>query len=364
MIPISKVEIDEEIENEVLSVLRSGSIAQGPKVKELEDLFASMMGIRNVVAVNNGTTALVAALELMDVSDGDEVITSPFTFVATVNAILRTGATIRFADISSEDFNVSPVDIERKINNNTKILVPVHLYGQMADMNSISKLADKNKLRVIEDAAQSHLARQGRMYAGYVDIGCFSLYATKNITSAEGGLITTNDDTLAEKLRILRNQGMRNRYEYVMSGNNYRLTDVHAAICMPQLRRYPDIVLRRRKNAERLANELSNLNWITVPKVMPDREHVWHQFTILIDSDFRLSRGQVSELLSDRGVATGAYYPKTIQEYDCFKSHPQIACDSTPIAKDIASRCLSLPVHPGLTSEDISHIINSLKALG
>ena len=197
MIPISTVELGPEVEASVLGVLRSGIIAQGPMVARAEQLFAELIDVDHVVAVNNGTTALVAAIQALGLEPGDEVITTPFTFVATINAILAAGATVRFADISDVDFNIDPARISDAITGRTRAIMPVHLYGQCANMPEIVAIADRHGLAVIEDAAQAHGARVGNRSAGTWGIGCFSLYATKNLTSGEGGFVTTNDEALS-----------------------------------------------------------------------------------------------------------------------------------------------------------------------
>jgi perosamine synthetase len=363
MIPISHVDFDEEVIQEVVQVLRSGMIAQGPKVKELEDLFAAKMNVRHVVAVNNGTTALVAALQVLNLQSGDEVITSPFTFVATVNAILHVGATVRFADIKEDDFNVDPLEIEKKINSKTKVLLPVHLYGQTADMDRIAQIAQLRNLRIVEDCAQAHFAQNGERFAGTWGIGTFSMYATKNITTGEGGLLSTDDDFIADQLRVLRNQGMRQRYQYEMSGNNYRLTDMQAAMCIPQVHNYEQKLHIRRRNAEHLTSSIESLSWLKAPRELANRSHVWHQYTVLIDPDSGLERDQIVQYLFENGVTAGVYYPRIIRHYDCFSSNELVADDATPIAESIAKRCISLPIHPGVTPEDVDHIGHVLKRM-
>jgi len=328
-------------------------IAQGPVVAELEAAFAEMCGVKHVVAVNNGTTALIAALESLDLQPGDEVVTSPFTFVATINAILKVGATARFADINTSDFNVSAATMVERVTKRTKALMPVHLYGQVADMESIAPLATQHGLELVEDAAQSHLASQNGRMAGTWGVGCFSLYATKNLTSGEGGLISTNDDLVADRLRVLRNQGMRQRYQYEMAGNNYRLTDLQAAVCLPQLSRYADAVESRRTNAALLTEALSGIDWLQTPTQLENRGHVWHQYTLLVSRDAPATRDEVSERLSQAGVGSGFYYPRVAFDYDCYRNHPQIVADDVPVAFDVAARCISIPVHPGVTESDV-----------
>jgi dTDP-4-amino-4,6-dideoxygalactose transaminase len=316
-----------------------------------------------VVAVNNGTTALIAALQLLDLEPGDEVITSPFTFVATLNAIIESGATVRFADISSDDFNIDPAHVTDVVNERTKVLLPVHLYGQCADMGRLADIASTANLFVVEDAAQAHGARIADRSAGSWGLGCFSLYATKNLTSAEGGLISTSDESLADRLRILRNQGMRQRYAYVMAGNNYRLTDLQAAVCLPQLSGYSDQVAIRQENARRLNEGLGGLGGIRVPETLPERHHVWHQYTILVGDDARLNRDGLAEALTNAGIGCGVYYPRTVFDYDCYRDHPQVTPVDVPVASDVARRCLSLPVHPGLSEGDLDRIVTTMSSL-
>ena len=362
-ISISSVVLDSNVEAMVLEVLRSGVIAQGPVVKRLEDEFAQLTGVKHVVAVNNGTTALIAAVSALGLEPGDEVITSPFTFVATLNAIIAAGATARFADIGRADFNVDPTALEAAITPRTKVLLPVHLYGQCADMVEISKLSSERGLHLIEDAAQAHGARVGSRAAGSWGIGCFSLYATKNLTSAEGGLISTHDDAIADHLRVLRNQGMRQRYQYEMAGNNFRLTDLQAAVCVPQLRTYESNVAARQGNAAALSEGLSGVGGVTTPAALPDRHHVWHQYTILVEDDARLTRDQLIGALTTAGIGCGIYYPKLVFDYDCYHGHPQVVEDCFPVAADVVRRCVSLPVHHHLTSSQIDRIVSTITEL-
>jgi len=362
-IPISTVRLGADVEASVLEVIRSGVIAQGPMVKRLEDEFAAMIGVDHVVAVNNGTTALIAAMQVLDLQPGDEVITSPFTFVATINAILGAGATVRFADISTDDFNVDPAAVAPLINDRTKVLMPVHLYGQCADMTAISELAVRHDLALVEDAAQAHGARIGERDAGSWGIGCFSLYATKNLTSGEGGLISTNDDRIADRLRVLRNQGMRQRYQYEMAGNNYRMTDLQAAVCVPQLAGYAANVAARQHNAATLNEALADVDGLTVPQQLPGRHHVWHQYTVLLDADAPISRDQLIDGLTAKGIGCGMYYPKTVFDYDCYRTDPRVGDDPVPVATSVAARCVSLPVHPYLSESDLVRIAGAVRSV-
>jgi len=362
VIPISVVDV-RDAEPLVLDVLRSGVIAQGPMVARLEDGIAELVGVRHAVAVNNGTTALVAAMQVLDLQPGDEVITSPFTFVATLNAILEAGATALFADIGEDDFAIDPAAVKAAITSRSTVLMPVHLYGQMADMDGLVPLVEQHGMTLIEDAAQALGATHTGRGAGAFGIGCFSFYATKNLTTGEGGAITTDDDELADRLRVLRNQGMRARYQYEMAGHNYRLTDLQAALAIPQLERYDDIVDCRRTNAAALSAGLRDIPGVQVPAELPGRSHVWHQFTVLLSADADVSRDEVAAGLLERGVGAGIYYPRPVYDYGCYRDHPRVLIEPVPIAESVASRCLSLPVHQHLTPAEIEQIIEAVGAV-
>lgn len=361
MIPISTVQIDDEIERGVIEVLRSGMIAQGPKVAELEALFAQVCGVSHAVAVNNGTTALVAALKMIQAPKNSVVITSPFTFVATINAAVEAGLRVRFADIDEDIFNITADSINEVEQKDVSIVMPVHLYGQCAGMTSISELAREKNLSIIEDAAQAHGATHNGGAAGSFGVGCFSFYATKNITTGEGGIITTNDDSVADRLRIYRNQGMRQRYQYEMPGTNYRMTDVQAAIGIPQIKKINQINIARNKNAEFLNNALEDVSEISTPKTAPGNTHVWHQYTIRINESSRRTRDEVMAFLGESGVASGVYYPKLAHDYECFRDNPQIEVSETPVAAKIVGQVLSLPVHQYLTEENLVHIAETVR---
>jgi dTDP-4-amino-4,6-dideoxygalactose transaminase len=359
-IPITTVRLGPEVEQAVLDVIRSGSIAQGPVVKRLEDEFAAMIGVRHVVAVNNGTTALIAAMQVLDLQPGDEVITSPFTFVATLNAVLQAGATVRFADIDPVTFNIDPASVEALVNDRTRALMPVHLYGQCADMVAIDALARRYGLALVEDAAQAHGADVAGRSAGAWGIGCFSLYATKNLTSGEGGLISTDDDEVADRLRLLRNQGMRRRYEYEMAGNNYRMTDLQAAVCVPQLAQYDEVVAARQRNAAVLSMGLADAPGVIVPVAMTDRRHVWHQYTIRLADDAAVDRAALVAGLEARGIGCGVYYPRPAFDYDCYRGDSRVVVDDVPMAVSVAERCLSLPVHQYLTMGELHRVVDAV----
>jgi perosamine synthetase len=356
-IPIARPTFGRAEEEAVLAVLRSGTIAQGSVVAHFEELCAAMAGTEHAVAVSNGTVALEACLEILGIGPGDEVITSPFTFAATLNVILRRGATARFADID-EDFTVDPAAVESLIGERTRLLLPVHLYGLMADMEALAGIATRHGLGIVEDAAQAHGASQGGRRAGGYGLGCFSFYATKNVTSAEGGVITTDSAGHAERLRILRNQGMRDRYDYAMIGQNWRLTDLAAALAVPQMERLESIIAGRNRNASLLGERLAGDAGITTPRVPAGRTHVWHQYTVLLPDG--CDRDHVIAAMRERGVGAGAYYPRLVWDYDSYRDHPGVIAGDTPRAADAARRCLSLPVRPELTEADLERVAGAL----
>jgi perosamine synthetase len=361
MIPISSVHTDQEEEKLVLQVLRSGRLAQGPMVERFEELFSSLVGSRFAVAVSSGTAALVLAIESLELREGDEVITTPFTFVAVLNALLRAGATIRFADIG-EDFNLDPSSVEAVTSERTRAIVPVHLYGQPADLDGIMKVASPNEYSVIEDAAQAHGAKfEGRSVGAFGYCGCFSFYATKNVTMGEGGIVTTDDEGLADHIRLVRGQGMRKRYEYEALGHNYRLTELQAAVGIPQLSRLEKNNEVRRSNAHSLTKALDGIHGLSLPREIPGRHHVYHQYTVRLMEGAQLDRDGLAGKLLKNGVETGIYYPRLVHDYDCFRGHPQIKPDPTPFAESATREVLSLPVHPQLTPGDIEEIATSVR---
>lgn len=361
VIPISAVRLPEAAADSVLNVLRSGQLAQGVQVSELELRVADLLGVRHVVAVSNGTAALTAAMKSLCLPRGSEVVTSPFTFVATVNACLLAGLRVRFSDITLDDFNLDPAAVADAIGPDTRALLPVHLFGQMADMPTLSAIAAEQGLELVEDAAQAFMASNGGRAAGTWGTGCFSLYATKNITSGEGGLISTDDGERAAWLRAYRNQGMVQRYVYEMVGENIRMTDLQAALVQPQLDVYAENVAARVRNARLLREGLSDVGWLTLPSESPARGHVWHQFTVLVADDAPLTREELASGLAARGVGSGVYYPRLLGDYPHIGDDPRVTRGVTPNAERAARTCLSLPVHPGVSESDVERIVEAVR---
>lgn len=357
MIRVSEPHFGPEVEALVLDVLRSGQVAQGPMVARLEDLGAAMAGARFAVAVANGTVSLEAAFEAMEIGPGDEIVTTPFTFAATINAALRSGATVRFADILP-DFTIDPAAVAALVGPATAAIVPVHLYGLPADMDGIMALAGRHGLAVVEDAAQAHGAAHHGRRVGSFGVGSFSFYATKNVACGEGGLLTTSDEGLARRLRQLRNQGMVERYRYETVGRNLRMTDLQAALGIPQLERLDATNERRRANAAVLTKLLDGVDGLTLPEVPAGRSHVWHQYTVLLPPG--ADRNAVAERMRADGIDSGVYYPRLVWDYPVYREHPGIVQDDTPRARLAAEGCLSLPVHPGLGSMELEQVAEAL----
>ena len=353
MIPIAKPLIGDEEKQAVLEVLDSGILAQGPRVKAFEQAFAEMCGVDHAIATTSGTTALHVALLAHDIGPGDEVITAPFTFIASANSILFTGATPVFVDIDPFTYNIDPEQIEAAITPKTKAIMPVHLFGLMADMAPIMEIAKKHGLIIIEDACQSHGADYHGKRSGSFGTGTFSLYPTKNMTSAEGGMITTNDAKIAENCRVIRQHGMRRRYYHDELGFNFRMTDVHAAIGFAQLQKLEHFNEMRIKHARYLTE---NLRGVVTPVVPEGSRHVFHQYTI------RMRNGKRDDLiayLKEHEIGSGIYYPVPIHKQTFYMQ--ELGYDlSMPESERAAAEVLSLPVHPGLSQADLDTIVGAV----
>jgi dTDP-4-amino-4,6-dideoxygalactose transaminase len=328
----------------------------------LEEIFAKIHGVHHAVAVNSGTTALVAAMQVLGVRPGDEVITSPFSFAATLNAIIQAGGRARFADIR-DDFTIDPDAVADLVNQRTVMLLPVHLYGLPADMEQIRALADRHGLAILEDAAQAVGATYHGQPVGSFGVGAFSLYATKNVTSGEGGVITTDDAAIADRLTVLRNQGMASPYQYEMPGHNYRLTDLQAALVVPQLLRLDQINGARAANAELLNEGLHDVPGLIPPHASAGRTHAWHQYTVRLLPGAPVDRDTFRKRLGDARIDTACYYPRLMHDYACYRDHPLVAPDPTPNAARIAQQVISLPVHPGVTRSDGQRIVNEVRCV-
>jgi dTDP-4-amino-4,6-dideoxygalactose transaminase len=353
MIPAAKPLIGDEERAAVDRVLQSGMLAQGPEVASFEEEFSKIVSQRNCIAVNSGTSGLHLALSAIGINKGDEVIVPSFTFAATANTVSLTGATPIFADIDPHTFNISPAAIESAITPRTKAILPVHLYGQTAAMDKIMEIASRHNLHVVEDSAQAHLAAFNGTPAGAFGLaGVFSFYPTKNMTSGEGGMITTADNSVARKCRLLRNQGMEKRYVNEIVGHNTRMTDIHAAIGRVQLRKLFDWTEQRRLNAKFFDE---NLKGVVVPYVDPKAFHVYHQYTVRIVD---LDRDIFAEKMLQQGIGSGVYYPSPVHRLPSFDL--SLDLPETALA---CKEVLSIPVHPSLSREDLEKIVTTINAI-
>lgn len=361
-IQMAKPVIGEEEITEVESVLRSGQISDGDNVRKFEKEFAAFIGTEHAVATNSGTAALYVALLANGVGPGDEVITSPFTFVATANAILLTGARPVFADIHPDTFNIDPCSVRRKVTTSTKAILPVHLYGQPAEMEGIMRVADEFNLVLIEDACQAHGAEYRSKKCGSFGTGCFSFYPTKNMTTGEGGMITTNDAQIAIAARLIVNHGQTKRYYHEVLGYNYRMTNISGALGSCQLKKLPVLNEIRIRNAHRLTTGLSGIKGIIPPDISnPQIKHVFHQYTIRLTKDFPVTRDAFREAMREKGLSTEVYYPIPIHKQPLYSKLGYR--DQLPEAEKAAQEVVSLPVHPSLSNEDLQYIINSIKQI-
>jgi dTDP-4-amino-4,6-dideoxygalactose transaminase len=357
-IPIARPLLGEEEKRAVLEVMESGRLAQGPRVQRFEEAFAEMCGVPEAVAVSSGTAALMVALLAHGVGPGDEVITTPFTFVSTANAIVFTGARPIFVDVGESDFNIDPALIEAKVTPRTKAILPVHLYGHPADMEAIMRIAERRGLAVIEDACQAHGAAIDGRKVGSFGSACFSFYATKNITTAEGGMITTTDSQVARRARVLRDHGQSSRYRGETMGYNFRMTEIAAAIGLAQLAKLHEFNERRRANARYLTE---NLNSVIAPWERPGCYHVYHQYTVRVPSqaaDDPARRDALASRLEQAGVQTVVYYPLPVHRQPFYQQMGYR--DELPVAERLSNEVLSLPVHPGLTEQDLATIVKAV----
>lgn len=361
MIQIAAPEIGSEEIAAVNEVLMSGILAQGPKVAELEAAFAAYCGTKYAAAVSSGTAAIHSALYAAGIQPGDEVITTPFSFIATINPVLFLGARPVLADIDPDTFNIDLNQVEAAVTSKTKAILPVHLYGQPCDVDRLRALADRHGLKIIEDACQAIGASYGDKKAGNLgDAGCFSLYATKNIMCGEGGMVTTNDEKVAVAIKRFRQHGMSGPYEYADIGYNYRMTDLQAAIAVEQLKKADGFTAARQKIANLYDKGLADIAGIVLPSTAANRTHVYHQYTIRLASDFPITRQALVDRLREAGIGTGVYYPKPLHTY------PHVAklgykTGDFPEAEKAAKQVVSLPVHPKVSEAEAQHVIKTIK---
>ena len=351
MIPAAKPIIGDEEREAVDRVLRSGMLAQGPEVKAFEEEFSAHVGGRHCVAMNSGTSALHLGFIAAGIERGDEVIVPSFSFAATANSVVLAGGVPVFADIDPRTFNLDPNHVESLITKKTKAIMPVHLYGHIAAMDEFQALSSKYGVKIIEDAAQGHLASlNGRNAGEFGVVASFSFYPTKNMTAGEGGMVVTDDAEVARMLRLLRNQGQEIRYQNEVVGFNTRMTDIHAAIGRVQLQKLPGWTKQRQDNAAYLN---AHLKGVVTPYLAPGTTHSYHQYTIRIPGGSSEKRDAFMKAITERGVGCGVYYPTPIHKLASFKLDLTL-----PETDLVVKECVSLPVHPSLTQSELETIVS------
>jgi perosamine synthetase len=356
-IPIAAPQIGEEERQAVLAVLDSGQLAQGPVVEDFELSFARWCGVGNAVAVTNGTSALHLLLLAHGVKEGDEVITTAFTFVASANVALYVGARPVFVDIEPQTFNLDPDLVEAAITPRTRAIMPVDLYGHPAAIGELREIADRHNLILIEDACQAHGATIDGVKTGALGVSAaFSFYPTKNMTTAEGGMVTSDDDELATRVRMLRQHGGTKRYHHDILGYNFRMTEIAAAIGREQLRKLDRFNQARRRNAEILDRGLAGIAGLETPIQRQGYGHVYHQYTVRIDRD----RDRMQQRLHDVGIGTSIHYPLPVHRQPLYLDLGY-GSTSLPVTERVAGQVLSLPVHPGLNDADLDRIVDSVR---
>jgi perosamine synthetase len=360
-IAIAKPLVGDEELSAIGEVLSSGMLTQGEVVKKFEDGFSRYLGVENSIAVSNGTVALDLAVKALGLKDGDEVISPAFTFIATANCILYQGLKPVFADVDERTFNLDPADLAEKITPKTKAVIGVHLYGQPFDLKGVRQVCQDHNLALIEDCAQAHGAEYHGKKVGSFATGCFSFYPTKNMTTGEGGMITTNDDAVAERLRLIRNHGDTGKYNHVLVGYNYRMTNIQGAIGQVQLGKLEEFIGRRLENAKYLSSHLK-AKGITPPYVTKDIRHVYNQYVVMVEDDFPCTREDLMAYLQSKGVGSAIHYPKPVYDQPIYRDLGLKG--SCPVAEDVSRRVLSLPVHPSLKKEDLEYIAQVINSYG
>ena len=356
MIPISKPLLGREEKKAVLEVIDSGMIAHGSVVEKFEKEFSSYCGSLDAVATTSGTSALMIALQAENIGPGDEVITTPFSFIASSTPILFCGAKPIFVDIKEETFNMDPDLLEDALTKNSKAVLPVHLFGLPVNMKKVNDFAKAHNLKIIEDACQAHGAEFKNKKIGSFNTTAFSFYATKNMACGEGGMITFQNKDLADKARILRNHGSSKRYHHDILGYNFRMTSLQAAIGLEQLKKLNEFNNKRIENANFLLKNLDR-SIATLPKTDKDSKHVFHQFTVLFDEG--KARDEAIKAFEKNSIGTGVFYPIPIHQQKVFKDFK----GSFPVAESVSQRVLSLPIHPGLSKDDLNKIVEVFNSL-
>lgn len=363
MIPINKPQIDDEERQEILKVLDEGILTSasnfgGKRVQDFERLLADFLHVKHAIAVNSGTAALHASILAAGIKESDEILIPSFTFVATANSVACTGAKPVFVDIEKDTYTMDPLDLENKITKKTRAIIPVHLYGHPAKMDEIKEIANKHSIIVIEDACQSlGSTYDGKQTGTLGQMGCFSMYASKVLTSGEGGAITTDSDEFAENLRMIRNHGMVNGYDTRIIGFNMRLPEISAAIAKTQMKKIQSMLDKRASNARKLGQLLSNKikdKNIVLPHENQRTKYNWYLYTVALND----SRDKVKKFLNDSGIGATIYYDPPVHQTPFYSKFYNGELEITEWA---SKSVLSLPVHPSITEKDLDFMANKVE---
>jgi len=362
MIQINAPQINEQEIEAVVKVLKSGMLTHGlgagPMVTAFEKSFAEFAKAKHAIAMNTGTGALHSALAAVGVKSGDEVILPSFTFVATAEVVVFVGAKPVFVDIDPDTYTASPEAIEKAITKKTKVIMPVDLYGLPADMQPIRDIADKHGLKIIEDAAQAHgAAYKGKPPGAFADAACWSFYGSKNMTTGEGGMITTNSDEIAEMPRYIRSHGEKQKYKSLMLGHNYHMPEIEAAIGCVQLKKLPKFVARRRENARRLSKKLEKAKKLQLPTEPKGFKSSWYLYTVRLKNATSGKRDEIVEKLKQNEIGAFVCYVNPIHLMPYYRKFGKYRLPETEKA---SKQVFSLPVHPGVTAEQIDFIAETV----
>jgi dTDP-4-amino-4,6-dideoxygalactose transaminase len=357
-IPIARPQIGEEEHRQVQRVLESGAFVAGPRVAEFEKAFAEYVGVPHAVATSSGSTALQVAVLALGIGAGDRVITTPFTFAASCNAILHAGATPVFADVDPATCNLDPNAVEGALRRGgIRAILVVHLYGLPADMRAYRSLSDRYGVLLIEDCAQAHgAAVDGTRVGAFGDAAVFSFYPTKNMTTGEGGMLLTRRPEVARRARLLADPRGEQEYAYEVIGFNYRMTEIAGALGVVQLKALDARNAQRRANAKRLTEGLEDLAWLTVPVEPAGFQHVYHQYTLRVHD----GRDALAQHLTAASVGSRVYYPSLVTDTPAYQARGLVA--DAPVGQRLTREVLSVPVHPSLEASDVTTIIDAVRA--
>jgi len=366
MIPINQPSIGKEEIEAVVEVLKSGILTEksgrGPRVLQFEKEFAKFVGAKHAIAVSSGTAALHSSLLAAGIQPGDEVVVPSFTFSATAGAVVLAGGKPAFADIDADTYCITPESIEAVLTRATKAIMPVHMYGLCADMDPIIELAHNRGVVVIEDAAQAHGAEyNGRRVGSLGDVTCFSFYPGKNMTTGEGGMITTNDDDTAEQLKRIRTHGEERPYWVARQGHNYRMPEIAAAIGAAQLKKLPGFLQERRNHAEFLSEKLGVLGKLVMPREPAGRKHAWYLFTPRLRGANAGKRNKLVEKLRSKNIACSVYYESPIHMLPYYRDLQSTRRSALPETERACRQVFSLPVHPMLKQNELQYVVEAVK---